>query len=66
VPASAFGRRQAVLLGPMSGLANARNALELSGRAQDEALAKDLLAHAKQLARWMSPEEIGRYLERRP
>jgi isopropylmalate/homocitrate/citramalate synthase len=66
VPASAFGRRQAVLLGPMSGLANARNALELSGRAQDEALAQDLLAHAKKLARWMSPEEIGRYLERRP
>jgi hypothetical protein len=47
----------------MSGLANARNALELNGREPDEELAKQLLAHAKKLARWMSPEEIGRYLE---
>jgi 2-isopropylmalate synthase len=63
VPATAFGRSQAILLGPMSGLANARNALELNGREPDEELAKQLLAHAKKLARWMSPEEIGRYLE---
>jgi isopropylmalate/homocitrate/citramalate synthase len=66
VPASAFGRSQAVLLGPTSGLANARNALELHGFAPNEALATRLLAHAKKLARWMSPEEIGLYIEQRP
>lgn len=66
VPATRFGRAQAVLLGPMSGLANARNALELNGRAPDEELARMLLAHARQLARWMTPEEIGRYLEQHP
>jgi 2-isopropylmalate synthase len=65
VPASRFGRAQAVLLGPMSGLANARKALELNGHAPDEDLARQLLAHARGLARWMSPEEIGRYLEQR-
>jgi 2-isopropylmalate synthase len=66
VPASPFGRAQAVLLGPMSGLANARKALELNGRAPDEELASRLLAHARRLARWMTPEEIGRYLEQHP
>jgi 2-isopropylmalate synthase len=66
VPASRFGRAQAVLLGPMSGLSNARRAIELYGRVPDEELARRLLAHARGLARWMSPEEIGRYLEQQP
>lgn len=64
VPATAFGREQSVLLGPTSGLANARHALELCGRPADEALASKLLAHAKTLTRVMTPDEIRDYLAR--
>ena len=67
VPAAALGRTQDVLLGPTSGLTNARYALEalpdVGAPADAEAASRALLEHAKSLDRWMTIAEIRAFAE---
>ena len=62
VPASKIGRFQNVLIGPTSGMANARYMLEQVGAPNSEQLAHNLLAYAKTRNRWLSSDDIHQYL----
>lgn len=63
VPASALGRYQDVLIGPTSGMANARYMLEQFGLQPNEDEVAALLAHAKSKDRWLSSEDIQAYIK---
>lgn len=62
VPASKLGRSQEVIIGPTSGMSNARYALEQIGVQVSEELAHGLLAYAKSQERWLSSEDIRQYI----
>lgn len=58
VPAVELGREQDILVGPTSGLAAARHVLEKLELPGGDALARELLEHAKQQSRWLTPDDV--------
>ncbi|MBS1121648.1 MAG: 2-isopropylmalate synthase/homocitrate synthase family protein [Deltaproteobacteria bacterium] len=58
VPASSFGRQQVILIGPTSGLTNARYVLRELGIDDSDVNAKRLLAMAKERDRWVHPDDV--------
>jgi 2-isopropylmalate synthase len=62
VPASKLGRIQEIVIGPTSGMANARYLLEQIGITVSEELTHQLLAYAKSKDRWLSSDDIRHYL----
>lgn len=62
VPAGEFGKEQEIEVGPMSGLSNVKHWLARHGYAHDEALAKTLLAKAKESPRTLTEVEVARLL----
>jgi 2-isopropylmalate synthase len=58
VPATEFGKEQAIEIGPMSGLSNVTYWLERRGIASDELLAKAVLARAKGSTRTLTDDEV--------
>jgi 2-isopropylmalate synthase len=58
IPASALGRGQDILIGPTSGLANARYMLAQLGLPSTEENAASLLAYAKTQDKWLMPDGI--------
>ncbi|MBS2023190.1 MAG: 2-isopropylmalate synthase [Deltaproteobacteria bacterium] len=58
VPAGEFGKEQEIEVGPMSGLSNVKHWLARRGHASDDALAKELLAKAKQFSHTLTEAEV--------
>ncbi len=58
VPATEFGKEQAIEIGPMSGLSNVTYWLERRGIASDDLLAKAVLARAKGSTRTLTDDEV--------
>lgn len=58
VPASRLGVPQNVMLGPTSGLSNAKYVLSQTGLLNDEDTAAALLAHAKGQKHWLTHEDV--------
>lgn len=59
VPASWFGRKQSIQIGPMSGKSNVIFYLESRGKKAPEELVTKILNHAKQSSRVLTEEEIN-------
>ena len=64
VPAGMFGLEQIIEVGPMSGLSNVIYWLASHGYPQDEALAKEIFALAKNTNRVLTDEELHRTAKR--
>ncbi|HEU5324143.1 MAG TPA: 2-isopropylmalate synthase, partial [Methylomirabilota bacterium] len=62
VPAHALGRRQEILIGPTSGLANVRHGLEDLGVSAPEGVMRRLLEYAKTRDAWLGPEDVRAFL----
>ena len=58
VPAGEFGKEQEIEVGPMSGLSNVKHWLLKHGAVPDEALARAVLARAKDAARTLTEAEM--------
>jgi 2-isopropylmalate synthase len=58
VPATTFGKKQEIEIGPMSGMWNVRHWLRCRGLAEEETLCQTLLAHAKAHHRVLTEEEV--------
>lgn len=58
IPASKLGRRQEIMIGPLSGLANAKYMLELISVESTLENARKLLEEAKRHNRWLQMDEI--------
>jgi len=58
VPAGMFGLSQIIEVGPMCGLSNVIYWMSVNGYAQEESLAKDLFAYAKESDRNLTDQEL--------